>query len=398
MSTIINNAQFPVEVSNLITNPITYIPDPNVSKALSGAQMFFGVVGTDPEIEENQKKVYSLQEDKAAINMPQPIICSAGGVPQLNGDIVALGISGSYSLKILDKNGNQEYYFPSVAQADNQGYSGVIIEESQTVTGGNLTLTYANIEASTASFYISSTTGGAAFTGAYLKKDVDYTVDTNEQITLLNATADGNVVLGRELDPVGQVLPFRANANYIFNFSIISDAVESDLILGDSVIIDDALSADDQLGGAKYKVVSGGTGAQDGINFIDLDNGLQLQLITNYNKFAAYSEKTNPVISSSNILNIDLKFGQVFTCILTENTTLTPIVYNTLTGITNTFTLKVTQDGSGGHSMTWPASIRWTNGTPPIITTTANATDRYIFITDDGGVTWDGITSGKAFS
>ena len=63
-------------------------------------------------------------------------------------------------MKILDKNGEQKYYFPIVEQANNQGFNGIIAEESQTVAG-SLTLTYAEIEATTSSFYISSSTDGA---------------------------------------------------------------------------------------------------------------------------------------------------------------------------------------------------------------------------------------------
>lgn len=398
MSTIINNSQFPEEVGNLINNPLFYVPDPVKPKPLGGAQMFFGLVGTDPELEPNQKKVYSLQEDRAAINMPQPVICSAGGVPQFNGNTVALGISGDYSLKILDSKGSQVYYFPSVKNENNQGVSGVILEESQTVIAGNQTLVYENIEASTASFYLSNGTTGTEFKGTYLKKDVDYTIDTNTTITLLNTSADGTVVLGREMDPVGQVLPFRDNAGYTFNFAIVADAVSSNLMIGDSVTINDSVSVNDELGGAKYKVVAGGTGTQDNINFIDLDNGLQLQLITNYNKFGAYSERTNVITSSSNTLSVDLSMGQVFTSTLTEDTTVTPVIYNTGANTTNTFTLKLTQNGTGGHVVTWASNIRWASGVPPISSVGANQYDRYVFITDDGGSSWDGLLGGVNFS
>jgi len=396
--TIINNGQFPDEIGQLINNPLFYVPDPSVSAALSGAQMYFGLVGADPQTVSNQKKVYSLQQDKAAVSMTQPVICSAGGVPQLNGVFVALGISGDYSLKILSSSGEQIYYVPKVRNTNEADANGVILEESQTVTGGNQTLTYANIEASTSTFYVSSGVSGTLFEGSLLQKDVDYTIDSATEITLINAKANGTVVLGRQADPIGEVLPFRSNANYIFNFSIVADAVSSDLRLGDTVSINDSVSSGDQLGGNKYIVVAGGTGVQDGINFIDLANGLQLQAVSNNYRFETYSEVTNVETSSANILNINLNKGQVFTHTLTENTTVTPVVYNAASGLTTTFTLKLTQDGTGGHTVTWPANFNWSGGTPPVVTSTANAYDRYVFISDDGGVTWDGITSGKDFS
>lgn len=396
--TIINNGQFPDEIGQLINNPLFYVPDPDTNAPLSGAQMYFGLVGTDPQIVSNQKKVYSLQQDKAAISMTQPVICSAGGVPQLNGDFVALGVSGSYSLKILSSTGEQKYYIPRVVNDNAENANGVVLEESQTVTGGNQTLTYSNIEASTSTFYVSDGVSGTLFEGAFLKKDVDYTVDSATEITLLNAKTDGTVVLGRQADPIGEVLPFRANAGYLFTFSILSDAVSSDLVVGDTVTINDSASAGDELGGAKYKVVAGGTGVQDGINFIDLTNGNQLQAISNNHRFKTYCEVTNDETSTANVLNINLNKGQVFTHTLTENTTVTPIVYNAAAGLTTTFTLKLTQDAIGGHVVTWPANFKWSGGTPPIVTATPNAYDRYAFISDDGGVTWDGVASGKDLS
>ena len=149
---------------------------------------------------------------------------------------------------------------------------------------------------------MSSGTTGTLFEGSLLQVDVDYTIDSATEITLINAKADGTVILGRQADPIGEVLPFRTNANYIFNFSILSDAVSSDLRLGDTVTINDSIVSGDELGGAKYIVVAGGTGVQDGINYIDLNNGLQLQAVSNNYRFTTYSEVTNDETSTSNIL------------------------------------------------------------------------------------------------
>ena len=83
--TIINNGLFADEVVLSIFNPIFYVPDPDKGKPVDGAQIFFGLVGTDPALESNQKIVYALQEDRAAVAVSQPVLCSAGGVPQLDG-------------------------------------------------------------------------------------------------------------------------------------------------------------------------------------------------------------------------------------------------------------------------------------------------------------------------
>ena len=62
------------------------------------------------------------------------------------------------------------------------------------------------------------------------------------------------------------------------------------------------------------------------------------------------------------------------------------------------FTLVLANDGTGGRSITWPASVKWPNGTVPTRTTTANKTDVYTFFTYDGGTTWWGNLSLYNFS
>ncbi len=46
--------------------------------------------------------------------------------------------------------------------------------------------------------------------------------------------------------------------------------------------------------------------------------------------------------------------------------------------------LKVIQDGSGNHSITWGSEIKWKDGgTPPTLTGTANSVDIFVFYVDD---------------
>ena len=395
--TIINNGLFAEEVVLSIFNPIFYVPDPDKGKPVDGAQIFFGLVGTDPALESNQKIVYALQEDRAAVAVSQPVLCSAGGVPQLDGSSAILAVSGSYSMKILDKNGEQKYYFPIVEQANNQGFNGIIAEESQTVAG-SLTLTYAEIEATTSSFYISSSTDGLSFTGAYLRKDIDYRVDSSTTITLLNASTVGTVVLGRQMDPTGQIIPVASGASSLFVYPLKSNAIASDLEIGSVVTINNGSSAGDKLGGARYVTVAGGTGSNDGINYINLNNGKQLELLPNLQKFALYSEVTNAGSVSGGVLTLDLSKGQVFSSVISESITVNMLVYNQGANLTTTVSIKIKQDAIGGRTVAWPASVKWAGGTPPVATTAGGAIDRFVLITDDAGLTWEGIIVGRDFS
>jgi hypothetical protein len=40
-----------------------------------------------------------------------------------------------------------------------------------------------------------------------------------------------------------------------------------------------------------------------------------------------------------------------------------------------TFSLTINQDATGGRLATWPASVKWAGGTPPTLSTAANAVD-----------------------
>lgn len=44
------------------------------------------------------------------------------------------------------------------------------------------------------------------------------------------------------------------------------------------------------------------------------------------------------------------------------------------------------QDGTGGHSVTWPSAWYWPGGTAPTVTSDPNAIDVVELITNDGGV------------
>lgn len=55
------------------------------------------------------------------------------------------------------------------------------------------------------------------------------------------------------------------------------------------------------------------------------------------------------------------------------------------------FTLILRQDGSGGNSVTWPASVKWHSATAPTILTTASAVHVLEFLTVDTGTTWRGF-------
>ena len=397
MATVVNNSLTADESITRIHNPIMYVPDPDKGKPLDGFQAYFGIVGRDPELEENRKIPYALQEDGSAVPIDQPVIGSAGGVPTYNGSPVGIAVNGSYSLKILDKNGGQVYYIPHVEAFNLQGFSGVIAEESQTV-GAGLTLTFDEIETTTASFYKSIDETGTKFEGNYLKKGVDYIANTVNTITLLSATASGFVILGRQMDPTGQIVPVTEGSSALFVFEDIAVAKTSDLQPGDTVTINGGVAAGDKLGGAKYLTVLGQPDSDDGENYINLDNGNQIKAIENTFKLARYSEVTTSVSSVSGALNLDLEQGNVFKTTLTENVSAINFLnVNPDSSLTTTVTLKITQDAASAYTVGF-TGVEFSGGIVPTMSPTLGARDRFVFTTDDGGSTWDGGVFGQSFS
>jgi hypothetical protein len=62
-------------------------------------------------------------------------------------------------------------------------------------------------------------------------------------------------------------------------------------------------------------------------------------------------------------------------------------------GKMQTLTIVVQQDSAGGRLVTWPAKVRWSYGTAPVLTTTPSRYDIFTFTTFDAGTTYAGAWS-----
>lgn len=106
-------------------------------------------------------------------------------------------------------------------------------------------------------------------------------------------------------------------------------------------------------------------------------------------------EKSEAITSSSNAATLDLQTSTNFTLTLTENITTMTFSNPAASGRVSAFTLKVTQD-STARTITWPASVDWTDATAPTLSETSGAVDVFVFVTYDGGTTYYGFTAGQA--
>lgn len=107
-------------------------------------------------------------------------------------------------------------------------------------------------------------------------------------------------------------------------------------------------------------------------------------------------ETLNALGSGSGTRSINLASGNVVSATLSGNTTFT--FTGATAGTACSFGLYLTQDGTGGRTVTWPLSVKWAGGTAPTLSTAANNVDILVFETIDGGTTWYGSLVGANFS
>lgn len=111
-------------------------------------------------------------------------------------------------------------------------------------------------------------------------------------------------------------------------------------------------------------------------------------------------ETTSQVVVTANsgtTYNIDLSTARYFNITLNNNVTFS-FTNPSGSGVTQSFTVKLTQDYVGSRTVTWPGSVVWPDGTAPTLTTTGYKTDIYSFVSYDGGTTWYGFAPSKNFN
>lgn len=105
---------------------------------------------------------------------------------------------------------------------------------------------------------------------------------------------------------------------------------------------------------------------------------------------------TNVTANSGTSYTINLNNGNVFNITLTGNCEFT-FSNPPASGTAGSFTLILSQDGTGSRTVTWPGAVTWPGGTAPTITATANKTDILTFLTVDGGTEWYGVMAAQNF-
>lgn len=111
-----------------------------------------------------------------------------------------------------------------------------------------------------------------------------------------------------------------------------------------------------------------------------------------------YAETVTSPTSSSGLLTLNLENGNVFAVTLTENITSLTLSNPPTTGKAGSVTLILTQDGTGGRTVTWPTAVLWPGGTEPTLSSGGGDIDVIVLVTVNGGTSWYGMLAGADFS
>ena len=119
------------------------------------------------------------------------------------------------------------------------------------------------------------------------------------------------------------------------------------------------------------------------------------QTFTGLLNMKTFVENASSPAISTNTLTLDLSNTSIFTVNLNSAiTTMTISNAPATAGLVSGFVVVFTYTGTT-FSVVWPASVRWPNGTAPILTTTNNKRDVFTFFTTDNGTSYNAFISGQ---
>ena len=142
-------------------------------------------------------------------------------------------------------------------------------------------------------------------------------------------------------------------------------------------------------GGTDVAVADGGTGSSTAPTALVALNAVS-RISGGLETFATNATATGAV-------TVDLANGNLHHLTLTGNVTLT--LSGTAASVVCSLTLLLTQDATGGRSITWPASVKWMpSGSAPTFTTTLSTRSIVELFTIDNGTTWFAALAGTGIA
>lgn len=105
----------------------------------------------------------------------------------------------------------------------------------------------------------------------------------------------------------------------------------------------------------------------------------------------AGNEPARTIVTVGTSLALDLAQSNVFTISLVGN--ISSVQLNNVSAAGSTVTLII--NNAGNYDISWPTSILWAQGSPPVLTT--SGTDILSLVSINGGTGWYGFVSGQNF-
>lgn len=101
-----------------------------------------------------------------------------------------------------------------------------------------------------------------------------------------------------------------------------------------------------------------------------------------------YREKLNNLGSVSGNVEVDISLGSVVALTVANNVTFS-FADSLNTGESYSMTMVITNGGA--HTINWPLSVKWPEGTEPALT--SSGTDILTFLSIDAGTTWHSVAA-----
>ena len=268
---------------------------------------------------------------------------------------------------------------------------------TNTNLSGSAGITNANLANSTISGISLGGTLGTltlATSGTGLSGSASYTGATGQTFTVTSNAASANTssaIVARDAAGgfvAGIITAGTFSGNVVGNISASGISTLSSVIVGSATTI--TSGGVDAVGVVSAtSFTTKGTGSYQIGGTTVITSGRVVQYAT----LQGYAEKRYAFGNTGTAPTLDLSNGTFVTATLTGNASWAFNLGSVPSGDSVAFTLHLTNDATGGRTITWPASVVWPNGVVPTRTTTANRTDVYTFYTFTGGSTWYGNLS-----
>jgi hypothetical protein len=109
---------------------------------------------------------------------------------------------------------------------------------------------------------------------------------------------------------------------------------------------------------------------------------------------AGYSEGTSAITATATT-TVNCATSNNFLVAMSAN--ITSLLFSNIPASGNLYSVTLFLNYTGAFTITWPASLKWSGGAAPTLTSSANKTDIITLTTRDGGVTWYGFPAGLNF-